>query len=161
MKRILLLLLTLVLTFSFVACDDALNESESNDVSWNDSGEESSNLGSAAKDPVLVFDAENVKIYYSGITPDLGVGEGLSFLVENSRSESIIVNMSEASYNDVMAAVIQPQAPLHITSSGKKSKQAFVFANQKLDGGTVQFKFLIMDENFKEIVTTDFLEITL
>lgn len=73
MKRILLLLLTLVLIFSFAACDDELNESESNDVSWSDSGEESSNSGSTAKDPVLVFDAENVKIYYVGITPDLGV----------------------------------------------------------------------------------------
>lgn len=148
MKKIFVLLFALVITFSFAACDD-LDDNVSN------------NFKSSNKDSVLVYDAENVKIYYTGTTEDFGVGEGLAFLVENSRSENIIVNMSEASYNDTMSAIIQPQMPLNIITSGKKSTQTFVFSNQKFNGGRVQFKFLILNENFNELFTTDFLEITL
>ena len=147
MKKIFALLFALVLTFSFASCGDL--------------GDESNNSESGKKDAVLVYDAKNVKIYYTGISADLGVGEGLAFSVENSRSESIIVNMSDASYNDTMSAVIQPQMPLNIISSGKKSTQAFVFSNQKFSGGKVQFKFRILNEDYNELFTTDFLEITL
>lgn len=69
--------------------------------------------------------------------------------------------MSDVSYNDTISAVIQPQMPLNIISSGKKSTQAFVFSNQKFSGGKVQFKFCILNEDYNELFTTDFLEITL
>ncbi len=147
MKKVFVLLFALVLAFPFAACGVL--------------GGESSDSGSNNNDSVLVYDAENIKIYYSGTTKDIGIGEGLAFLVENSRPESIIVNMSDASYNDTMSTVIQPQMPLNVITSGKKSTQAFVFSNQKFDGGKVQFKFCILNENYNELFTTDFLEITL
>ena len=146
MKKILALLLTLALTFSFAACGE---------------GGSSGSSGAGSNEPALVYDAENVKIHYTGITTDLGIGEGLAFSVENSRSESIIVYMEEASYNDTMATVIQSQMPINLTPSGKKSKQAYIFTNQKFEGGKVQFKFRVLNEDFHELFTTDILEITL
>lgn len=147
MKRILSLVVIFVLIFSFAACSDL--------------GDETGNSESDNKDSVLVYDADNIKIYYTGTSMDLGIGEGLTFLVENSRSESIIVYMEEASYNDVMANVIQSQMPRNLTTSGKKSTQVFIFSNQKFKGGKVQFKFRVLNENYTKIFTTDFLEITL
>lgn len=151
MKKILALLLTLLLAFSFAACDASL------DTSSDSSGDSSTK----SNEPVVVFDSENIKISYTGIVADYGVGEGLGFSVENSRSESIIVNMVDASYNDTMSAVIQPQVPLNVIIAGKKAEQPFVFSNKKFNGGKVQFKFRVLDENYKELFTTDFLEITL
>ncbi len=103
---------------------------------------------------------ENVKISFCGISPDIGIGEGIYLKVENSRSESIIVNIAEVSLNDTMQAVIQPQAPLHLTSPGKQSKQPFVFAKVTELSGKSQFKIKVLDENFKELFVTDFVEIS-
>ena len=122
MKKILALLLTLLLALSFAACDASL------DTSSDSSGDSSTK----SNEPVVVFDSENIKISYTGIVADYGVGEGLGFSVENSRSESIIVNMVDASYNDTMSAVIQPQVPLNVIIAGKKAEQPFVFQIRSL-----------------------------
>ena len=108
----------------------------------------------------LLIDQEDVKVSFSGISPDIGIGEGIYLLVENSRSESIIVNITEVSFNDVMQAVIQPQMPLHLTSPGKQSKQPFVFSGVKDLNGKAQFKIIVMNENFEELFVSDFVEVS-
>ena len=110
---------------------------------------------------LLLVEQENVKISFTGVSDDIGVGEGLLLLIENSRNESIIVNITEVSLNDVMQTVIQPQMPMHLTSSGKKSTQPFIFANAKIKGAKTQFKIKVMNENFEEIFETDFVEVNL
>jgi len=123
--------------------------------------ENPSNVSNSNDDStVLLIDQENVKISYSGISPDIGVGEGIYLLVENSRTESIIVNIAEVSLNDTMQAVIQPQMPLHLTSPGKQSKQPFIFSNSKDLNGKAQFKIKVLNENFEEIFVSDFVEVT-
>ena len=106
MKRLLLFLLCVVLCLVCSSCGISI-----------DGYQEDSNTN--ASSTILLFDQENVKISFCGISPDVGVGEGIYLLIENLRSESIIVNIAEVSLNDVMQAVIQPQMPLHLTSPGK------------------------------------------
>ena len=147
MKKILSLLLCIALCLICSSC------SVDNDSSQN-------NSNSNAVSATLLIDKENVKISFCGTSPDIGVGEGIYLLVENSRNESIIVNIAEVSLNDVMQAVIQPQMPLHLTSPGKQSKQPFVFANVKDLNGKAQFKIKILNENFEEIFVSDFVEVS-
>lgn len=127
-------------------------------------GSNSENPSSADEKPgdstVLLIEQEDVKISYSGISPDVGLGEGIYLLVENSRTESIIVNIAEVSLNDTMQPVIQPQMPLHLTSPGKQSKQPFVFTNAKNLSGKAQFKIKVLNENFEEIFVSDFVEVS-
>ena len=59
-----------------------------------------------------------------------------------------------------MKGVIQPQMPLHLTSPGKKSNQPYVFTNTKIKGCNAQFKIKILNENFEEIFTSDFVEVS-
>lgn len=147
MKKFVSLFLCLVLCLICSACgvdsDNPSNVSESN----NDS-------------TTVLIDQENVKISYSGISPDVGIGEGIYLLVENSRTESIIVNIVEVSLNGVMQAVIQPQMPLHLTSPDKQSKQPFIFTNVKDLSGNTQFKIKVLNENFEEIFVSDFVEVS-
>ena len=50
--------------------------------------------------------------------------------------------------------------PLHLTSPGKKSNQPYVFTNTKIKGCNAQFKIKILNENFEEIFTSDFVEVS-
>lgn len=138
----------LVLTFSLTACNSVDTSPSKNDTSDNTK-------------PTLIFDKKNVKISFKEIAPDIGVGEGISLLIENSRPESIIVNISEVFIDDTMQKVIQPQMPFNVTSPEKNSIQTFVFPNTKIDGNTIQFKARILDEHYKEIFVSDFLKISL
>ena len=142
MKKIVSLCLCLVLCMVCSAC-----ESQSNNL-------EDSNT------TTLLLDKDNVKISFCGISPDIGIGEGIYLLVENARTESIIVNITEVSLNDVMQAVIQPQMPLHLTSPGKQSKQPFIFSNVEDLTGNAQFKIKVLNENFEEIFVSDFVEVS-
>ncbi len=148
MKKFLSLFLCIVLCFACSACG------VDNETSQNDSN------SNADTTSTLLIDQEDVKISFCGISPDIGVGEGIYLLVENSRTESIIVNITEVSFNDVMQAVIQPQMPLHLTSPGKQSKQPFVFSGVKDLNGKAQFKIKVMNENFKELFVSDFVEVS-
>ena len=147
MKKLFSLFLCLVLCLICSACVGGSEEPSNGSESNNDS-------------TTLLIDQENVKISYNGISPDVGIGEGIYLLVENSRTESIIVNISEVSLNDTMQAVIQPQMPLHLTSPGKQSKQPFVFSGVKDLNGKAQFKIKVMNENFEELFVSDFVEIS-
>jgi len=147
MKKLFSLFLCLVLCLICSACVGGSEEPSNGSESNNDS-------------TTLLIDQENVKISYNGIGPDVGIGEGIYLLVENSRTESIIVNIAEVSLNDTMQAVIQPQMPLHLTSSGKQSKQPFVFSGVKDLNGKAQFKIKVMNENFEELFVSDFVEIS-
>ena len=135
MKKILSLCLCVVLCFTFSACVSN-NELNSSDLGSNNEVQ-SSEADSNESTITLLLEKENVKISFSGISSDVGIGEGIYLLVENSRSESIIVNIAEVSLNDSMQAVIQPQMPLHLTSPGKKSNQPYVFSGVKDFGSTV------------------------
>ncbi len=147
MKKLFSLFLCLVLCLICSACVGGSEEPSNGSESNNDS-------------TTLLIDQENVKISYNGISPDVGIGEGIYLLVENSRTESIIVNIAEVSLNDTMQAVIQPQMPLHLTSPGKQSKQPFVFSGVKDLNGKAQFKIKVMNENFKELFVSDFVEVS-
>ena len=147
MKKLFSLFLCLVLCLICSACVGGSEEPSNGSESNNDS-------------TTLLIDQENVKISYNGISPDVGIGERLYLLVENSRTESIIVNIAEVSLNDTMQAVIQPQMPLHLTSPGKQSKQPFVFSGVKDLNGKAQFKIKVMNENFEELFVSDFVEIS-
>ena len=147
MKKLFSLFLCLVLCLICSACVGGSEEPSNGSESNNDS-------------TTLLIDQENVKISYNGISPDVGIGEGIYLLVENSRTESIIVNIAEVSLNDTMQAVIQPQMPLHLTSPGKQSKQPFVFSGVKDLNGKAQFKIKVMNENFEELFVSDFVEIS-
>lgn len=151
MKKILSLFLCVVLCFCFSACGSDVG-----------SGTTDSNTDNktTVSDNILLLEQENVKISYCGISPDIGIGEGIYLLVENSRTESIIVQIAEVSLNDTMQAVIQPQMPLHLTSPDKQSKNAYVFTNVANLEGQAQFKIVVRDEGFKEIFTSDFVEIS-
>ena len=148
MKKFLSLFLCIVLCFACSACG------VDNETSQNDSN------SNADTTSTLLIDQENVKISYNGISPDVGIGEGIYLLVENSRTESIIVNIAEVSLNDTMQAVIQPQMPLHLTSPGKQSKQPFVFSGVKDLNGKAQFKIKVMNENFEELFVSNFVEVS-
>ncbi len=147
MKKLFSLFLCLVLCLICSACVGGSEEPSNGSESNNDS-------------TTLLIDQENVKISYNGISPDVGIGEGIYLLVENSRTESIIVNIAEVSLNNTMQAVIQPQMPLHLTSAGKQSKQPFVFSGVKDLNGKAQFKIKVMNENFEELFVSDFVEIS-
>lgn len=147
MKKLFSLFLCLVLCLICSACVGGSEEPSNGSESNNDS-------------TTLLIDQENVKISYNGISPDVGIGEGIYLLVENSRTESIIVNIAEVSLNDTMQAVIQPQMPLHLTSPGKQSKQPFVFSGVKDLNGKAQFKIKVMNENFEELFVSDFVEVS-
>lgn len=147
MKKLFSLFLCLVLCLICSACVGGSEEPSNGSESNNDS-------------TTLLIDQENVKISYNGISPDVGIGEGIYLLVENSRTESIIVNIAEVSLNDTMQAVIQPQMPLHLTSPGKQSKQPFVLSGVKDLNGKAQFKIKVMNENFEELFVSDFVEIS-
>ena len=147
MKKLFSLFLCLVLCLICSACVGGSEEPSNGSESNNDS-------------TTLLIDQENVKISYNGISPDIGIGEGIYLLVENSRTESIIVNIAEVSLNDTMQAVIQPQMPLHLTSPSKQSKQPFVFSGVKDLNGKAQFKIKVMNENFEELFVSDFVEVS-
>ena len=147
MKRFLSLFLCIVLGLMCVACT-VDNETPANTSNSN------------TDSTTLLIDQENVKISFSGTSPDIGVGEGIYLLVENSRTESIIVNIAEVSLNDVMQPVIQPQMPLHLTSPSKQSKQPFVFTNIEDLSGKAQFKIKVLNENYEEIFVSDFVEVS-
>ena len=147
MKKLFSLFLCLVLCLTCSACVGGSEEPSNGSESNNDS-------------TTLLIDQENVKISYNGISPDAGIGEGIYLFVENSRTESVIVNISEVSLNDTMQAVIQPQMPLHLTSPNKQSKQLFVFTNVKDLNGKAQFKIKVLNENFQEIFVSDFVEVS-
>ncbi len=126
-----------------------------------DYSENQSNISSSDTNSTIeLINQENVKISFSGTSKDIGIGEGIYLLVENSRSESIIVNIIEVSLNDIMQSVIQPQMPLHLTSPGKKSTQPYVFTNIKDLNGKAQFKIKVMNENFEELFVSDFVEVS-
>ncbi len=148
MKRFLSVFVCIVLCLICTACEVDIENTSNISKSDNDS-------------TVLLIDEENVKISYSGISPDIGIGEGIYLLVENSRAESIIVNIAEVSLNDVMQTVIQPQMPLHLTSPNKKSKQTFVFTNVKDLAGKTEFKIRVLNENYQEIFVSDFVEVSI
>lgn len=148
MKKFLSLFLCIVLCFACSACG-TVNETSSGDSN-----------SDADTTSTLLIDQESIKISFCGISPDIGVGEGIYLLVENPRAESVIVNITEVSFNDVMQAVIQPQMPLHLTSPGKQSKQLFVFSGVKDLTGKAQFKIKVMNENYKELFVSDFVEIS-
>lgn len=147
MKRIFYVFTCILLCLVFSSCGSNSENSSSADEKNGDSA-------------VLLIEQEDVKISYSGISPDVGIGEGIYLLVENSRTESIIVNIAEVSLNDTMQPVIQPQMPLHLTSPGKQSKQPFVFTNSKNLSGKAQFKIKVLNENFEEIFVSDFVEVS-
>ena len=147
MKKIFYVFMCILLCFTFSSCGS--------------NGENPSGTAETSSDStVLLIEQEDVKVSYSGISPDVGIGEGIYLLVENSRTESIIVNIAEVSLNDTMQPVIQPQMPLHLTSPGKQSKQPFVFTNSKNLSGKAQFKIKILNENFEEIFVSDFVEVS-
>ncbi len=125
-----------------------------------DSNSTQNNSNSDTVSTTLLIDQENVKISFGGTSPDSGIGKGIYLLVENSRTESIIVHITEVSLNDVMQAVIQPQMPLHLTSPGKQSKQPYIFTNIKDLSGTAQFKIEVLNENFEEIFVSDFVDVS-
>ena len=84
MKKLLAIILAAMMMLSMVAC---VFEDESTDNDTN----------SVDESKILLIDEENVKISFSGIGKDIGIGESMILLVENFRSESIIVNISEVS----------------------------------------------------------------
>lgn len=88
MKKILSLFLCLIFCLMCSACSDE-------NVNFDD---DTTTTNSA----LFLVEQENVKISFTGVSDDIGVGEGLLLLIENSRNESIIVNISEVSLNDVM-----------------------------------------------------------
>lgn len=147
MKRFFCVLMCMVLCLICSSCNfettNPLPVSKSNDESV-----------------TLLIKQKKVKISYEGISSDVGIGEGIILLVENNRKESIIVNIVEVSLNGVMQAVIQLQMPLHLTSSNKKSNQPFVFSNIEKLTGEAQFKIKVMNEDFKEIFTSDFVKVS-
>ncbi len=147
MKKSFLVALCLLLCFIFSSC--AVNDGGSLNVSETKDDSE-----------ILLIEQENVKVSFSGISKNVGIGEGIYLLVENSRDESIIVNILEVSLNDTMQPVIQPQMPLNIISAGKNAKQPFVFTNTEKLSGNTQFKIKVMDENYNEIFISDFVEVT-
>lgn len=146
MKKLLAIILAAMMMLSMAGCVAEIDTTD--------------NANSNDKPTVLLLDQENVKISFSGIGKDIGIGESMILLVENFRSESIIVNISEVSLNGVMKGVIQPQMPLHLTSPGKKSNQPYTFTNTKIEGSNAQFKIKILDENFEEIFVSDFVEVS-
>lgn len=148
MRKLVSIILCFILAFAFSGC--TVDDKNSSNIENTDS-----------KSEIFLVDQENVKISFSGVSSDIGIGEGICLLVENSRSESIIISVSEVSLNDVMQTVIQPQMPLNLTSPGKESTQTFVFPNTKIEGNKAQFKIHVLNENYEEIFATQFIEVSL
>ena len=148
MKKMLSLLLCVVFCILCASCGDGESQSNTN------------SSDSVSVSVIELLNQEDVKISFSGTSKDIGVGAGICLFVENYRTESIVVNIAEVSFNDVMQTVIQPQMPLHLTSPSKKSTQTFIFTNTKELSGKAQFKIRVMTEKYEEIFVSDFVEVT-
>lgn len=156
MKKIIATFLIFVLIFGLIGCDTL---SETNSKTDSDISSESSSKTSD-ETKVLLVENEDVKISLEGLSSRkelFEVGEGIKFLVENLRSESIIISVSEVSVNDMMKTVIQPQMPNNIISAGKSSIQTIIFQDAELENAVVELKFHVLNENYKEISVTDFI----
>ena len=112
---------------------------------------------SAPAQASALVDQNGVRISVEGLKSSrelFGVGEGIAFLVENSRTDGVIITVSEASVNGMMKTVIQPQMPLNVTAAGNRSVQTVVFPDAQLDGAEVTLKIHIWDTEFNAIFTT-------
>lgn len=121
-------------------------------------GQTVSTTTQAPAQATALVDKDGVKISVEGLKSKaelFGVGEGIAFLVENSRTDGVIISVSEASVNGMMKTVIQPQMPLNVTSAGKKSVQTFVFPDAQLDGAEVALKIHVLDADYKELFVTN------
>ena len=149
-------ILTIIIIATFVNPDN-------DDTKTNTSSTKTKTTQASKKDDALA-NQNKVKISLKGIKSKsalFGVGEGLELLVENSRSENIIITVSEVSVDGTMQTVIQPQMPLNETAAGKNSVQTIIFPEAKLEGSKVSLKIHVKNTSYGDIFVTRSLTIQL